>query len=123
MRKSAVRLVLTGSADEKMEHVPESHLVADPFGDGAGNRRNETIPDPPNGQLCLSRAPLPREKMNSENQVPDSGIVTWALTMDVKVKGVDLPFRLRIVTDDEETMLDSLSDFQSMIFDKIRKME
>lgn len=61
--------------------------------------------------------------MNSENQVPDSGIVTWALTMDVKVKGVDLPFRLRIVTDDEETMLDSLSDFQSMIFDKIRKME
>jgi len=52
---------------------------------------------------------------------PDS-IVRWGLTMDVKVEGIPLPFRLRIVTDDEEKMLETLSDFQSMILKKIEDL-
>jgi hypothetical protein len=48
--------------------------------------------------------------------------VRWGLTMDVQVEGIELPFRLRIVTDDEEKMLDALSDFQSMILKKVEEM-
>ena len=48
--------------------------------------------------------------------------VQWGLTMDVQVQGIELPFRLRIVTDDEERMLDALSDFQSMILKKVEEM-
>jgi hypothetical protein len=48
--------------------------------------------------------------------------VRWGLTMDVQVQGIELPFRLRIVTDDEEKMLDALSDFQSMILKKVEEM-
>ena len=48
--------------------------------------------------------------------------VQWGLTMDVQVEGIELPFRLRIVTDDEEKMLDALSDFQSMILKKVEEM-
>ena len=42
--------------------------------------------------------------------------------MDVKVEGIELPFRLRIVTDNEDKMLEALSDFQSMILKKVEEM-
>jgi len=48
--------------------------------------------------------------------------VRWGLTMDVQVQGIELPFRLRIVTDDEDKMLEALSDFQSMILKKVEEM-
>jgi hypothetical protein len=50
------------------------------------------------------------------------GKVCWGLTMDVKVEGIELPFRLRIVTDDEDKMLDALSDFQSMILKRVEEL-
>jgi predicted component of type VI protein secretion system len=48
--------------------------------------------------------------------------VQWGLTMDVKVEGIELPFRLRIVTDNEDKMLEALSDFQSMILKKVEEL-
>jgi hypothetical protein len=48
--------------------------------------------------------------------------VQWGLTMDVKVEGIELPFRLRIVTDNEDRMLEALSDFQSMILKKVEEL-
>ena len=47
------------------------------------------------------------------------GKVFWALSLDVTIEGIKLPFRLRITTDDLDQVHDSLSDFQAMIVQKI----
>jgi hypothetical protein len=47
------------------------------------------------------------------------GKVFWKLCVDVKIEGIRLPFRLRVTADDEEKILDALSDFQSMIQEKL----
>jgi hypothetical protein len=57
------------------------------------------------------------------NLAAEEGKVIWGLTMDVQVQGIELPFRLRIVTDDEDKMLEALCDFQSMILKKVEEME
>lgn len=49
----------------------------------------------------------------------EKGRVVWGLTMDVSVEGIELPFRLRIVSDDEEKVLEALSDFSCMITKKL----
>jgi hypothetical protein len=36
----------------------------------------------------------------------------------VLIDGIELPFRLRVVSDDEEQVLEALSDFSSMILKK-----
>lgn len=46
------------------------------------------------------------------------GRIVWGLTMDVSIAGIELPFRLRIVSDDEEKVLEALSDFSAMILKK-----
>lgn len=51
-----------------------------------------------------------------------AGNVIWGLTMDVKVSGIELPFRLRIVSDDEDKVLTALADFQAMIQRKIEDL-
>jgi len=67
----------------------------------------------------LSHAAL-SPKMNAS---ASGGMVRWGLTMDVEIQGINLPFRLKIVTDDEEKMLEALSDFQSMILQKVEELE
>jgi hypothetical protein len=47
------------------------------------------------------------------------GKVYWKLCVDVKIEGIRLPFRLRVTADDEEKILEALSDFQSMIQEKL----
>ncbi len=47
------------------------------------------------------------------------GKIRWALSLDVKIAGIELPFRLRFSTDNHEDMLDALADFHSMLQDKI----
>jgi hypothetical protein len=49
----------------------------------------------------------------------EEGKVRWALSLDVTIEGIQLPFRLRITTDDLDLVHDSLSDFQAMIVGKI----
>jgi hypothetical protein len=49
----------------------------------------------------------------------EEGKVQWALSLDVTIEGIKLPFRLRITTDDLDQVHDSLSDFQAMIDQKI----
>ena len=50
------------------------------------------------------------------------GKIRWALSLDVKVDGIELPFRLRFATDDHEDMLEALADFHSMLMDKIQQL-
>ena len=51
----------------------------------------------------------------------EEGKVKWALSLDVTIEGIKLPFRLRITTDDLDQVHDSLSDFQAMIVQKINQ--
>jgi hypothetical protein len=50
------------------------------------------------------------------------GKIRWALSLDVKVDGIELPFRLRFATDDHEDMLEALADFHAMLMDKIQQL-
>jgi hypothetical protein len=50
------------------------------------------------------------------------GKIRWALSLDVKIDGIELPFRLRFATDDHEDMLEALADFHSMLMDKIQQL-
>ena len=49
----------------------------------------------------------------------EEGKVRWALSLDVTIEGIKLPFRLRITTDDLDQVHDALSDFQALIVEKI----
>ena len=49
----------------------------------------------------------------------EEGKVKWALSLDVTIEGIKLPFRLRITTDDLDQVHDALSDFQALIVEKI----
>lgn len=51
-----------------------------------------------------------------------AGRVLWGLTMDVKVAGIALPFRLRVTSDDEERILEALADFQAEIQRRIAEL-
>jgi hypothetical protein len=56
----------------------------------------------------------------SESELPD-GKIRWCLSLDVKIDGIELPFRLRFATDNHEDMLEALADFHSMLLDKIEE--
>lgn len=60
--------------------------------------------------------------MSDEASQDADGCVRWGLTLDVTVEGIELPFRLRVVTDDEKKMLEALCEFQLMIVEKVRGM-
>ena len=60
--------------------------------------------------------------MSDEASQDAEGCVRWGLTLDVTVEGIELPFRLRVVTDDEEKMLEALCEFQLMIVEKVKGM-
>ena len=49
----------------------------------------------------------------------EEGKVRGALSLDVTIEGIKLPFRLRITTDDLDQVHDALSDFQALIVEKI----
>ncbi len=55
----------------------------------------------------------------TESEKMPEGKIRWALSLDVKIAGIELPFRLRFSTDNHEDMLDALADFHSMLQDKI----
>ena len=56
----------------------------------------------------------------SESELPE-GKIRWQLCLDVKIDGIELPFRLRFSTDKHEDMLDALADFHSTLLDKIEQ--
>jgi hypothetical protein len=56
--------------------------------------------------------------VTESEQLPE-GKIRWALSLDVKIDGIELPFRLRFATDDHEDMLEALADFHAMLMDKI----
>lgn len=58
--------------------------------------------------------------MSAKASQDNEGFVRWGLTLDVEVERIELPFRLRVVTDDEEKMLEALCEFQLMIVEKVR---
>jgi hypothetical protein len=58
--------------------------------------------------------------VTESEQLPE-GKIRWALSLDVKIDGIELPFRLRFATDNHEDMLDALADFHSMLMDKIEE--
>jgi len=39
----------------------------------------------------------------------------WQLCLDVAINGIELPFRLRCTTDDQDQMLEALADFHAML--------
>jgi hypothetical protein len=51
----------------------------------------------------------------SESEGTQEGKVRWSLSLDVKIDGIELPFRLRCTTDDQDRMLEALADFHSML--------
>jgi len=55
----------------------------------------------------------------SDSETLPEGKIRWALCLDVKIDGIELPFRLRFSTDNHEHMLDALADFHSTLLDKI----
>ena len=55
----------------------------------------------------------------SEEDIPN---VNWNLSLDVKIQGIPLPFRLRISTDDLDAVHDSLANFQAIIVEKIQQL-
>jgi hypothetical protein len=55
----------------------------------------------------------------TESEQLSEGKIRWALSLDVKIDGIELPFRLRFATDDHEDMLEALADFHAMLMDKI----
>jgi hypothetical protein len=57
----------------------------------------------------------------TESEKMPEGKIRWALSLDVKIDGIELPFRLRFATDNHEDMLDALADFHSMLMDKIEE--
>ena len=59
--------------------------------------------------------------VTESEQLPE-GKIRWQLCLDVKIDGIELPFRLRFATDDHETMLEALADFHSMLMDKIEEL-
>jgi hypothetical protein len=58
--------------------------------------------------------------VTESEQLPE-GKIRWALSLDVKIDGIELPFRLRFATDNHEDMLEALADFHSMLLDKIEE--
>ena len=58
--------------------------------------------------------------VTESEQLPE-GKIRWALSLDVKIDGIELPFRLRFATDDHEDMLEALADFHAMLMDKIEE--
>ena len=57
----------------------------------------------------------------TESEKMPEGKIRWCLSLDVKIDGIELPFRLRFSTDNHEDMLESLADFHSMLLDKIEE--
>jgi hypothetical protein len=55
----------------------------------------------------------------TESEKMPEGKIRWALSLDVKIAGIELPFRLRFSTDNHEDMLEALADFHSMILERI----
>jgi hypothetical protein len=58
--------------------------------------------------------------VTESEQLPE-GKIRWCLSLDVKIDGIELPFRLRFATDNHEDMLEALADFHSMLMDKIEE--
>ena len=58
--------------------------------------------------------------VTDSEQLPD-GKIRWVLSLDVKIDGIELPFRLRFATDDHDDMLEALADFHSMLMQKIEE--
>jgi hypothetical protein len=58
--------------------------------------------------------------VTESEQLPD-GKIRWQLCLDVKIDGIELPFRLRFATDDHEDMLEALADFHSLLLQKIEE--
>jgi hypothetical protein len=58
--------------------------------------------------------------VTESEQLPE-GKIRWVLSLDVKIDGIELPFRLRFATDDHEDMLEALADFHAMLMDKIEE--
>ena len=57
--------------------------------------------------------------MSVVSESEHEGKIRWVLSLDVKIDGIELPFRLRFSTDDHETMLEALADFHSTLMEKI----
>ena len=58
--------------------------------------------------------------VTDSEQLPE-GKIRWVLSLDVKIDGIELPFRLRFATDDHDDMLEALADFHSMLMQKIEE--
>ena len=58
--------------------------------------------------------------VTESEQLPE-GKIRWVLSLDVKIDGIELPFRLRFATDDHEDMLEALADFHAMLMQKIEE--
>ena len=59
--------------------------------------------------------------MSVVSESAGEGKIRWALCLDVKIDGIELPFRLRFSTDNHEDMLEALADFHSMLLEKIEE--
>jgi hypothetical protein len=57
--------------------------------------------------------------MSVISESEQEGKIRWQLCLDVKIDGIDLPFRLRCATDDHEQMLEALADFHAMLSEVI----
>jgi hypothetical protein len=53
--------------------------------------------------------------MSIVSESEQEGKIRWQLCLDVKIDGIELPFRLRCTTDDQDQMLEALADFHSML--------
>jgi hypothetical protein len=51
------------------------------------------------------------------------GTIRWTLCLDVKIGGIELPFRLRFATDNHDDMIEALADFHATILDKVQGLE
>lgn len=60
--------------------------------------------------------------MSVVSESEHEGKIRWQLCLDVKIDGIELPFRLRFATDDHEHMLEALADFHSMLMEKIQQL-
>lgn len=57
----------------------------------------------------------------TESEQLPKGKIRWQLCLDVKIDGIELPFRLRFSTDNHDDMLEALADFHCTLLDKIQK--
>ena len=58
--------------------------------------------------------------VTESEQLPE-GKIRWVLSLDVKIEGIELPFRLRFSTDNHDDMLEALADFDAMLMQKIEE--